>query len=140
MQPTEFLQLAEELHKKTGEAEWRTAVSRSYYAVFNELVEMLSSGGIQLQRNGKDHGRVAHYFASCGDRHVAAVSSWLNTLRISRNEADYDMRIAVDEKQSEQALETAKRVFVRVNNIDPAQRPRLFARMKATPLPAPLKP
>ena len=48
---TSFLELAEELAKREGEAELRSSISRAYYAVFHTSRHLAEELGLQVPDN-----------------------------------------------------------------------------------------
>jgi uncharacterized protein (UPF0332 family) len=55
MQWDEFRDTAERLVKGSTEGDWRSAVSRSYYAAFHYFREFLLSGGLDVGRGAQSH-------------------------------------------------------------------------------------
>lgn len=91
MDPKEFLDLSAELKKENKEAHLRTSVSRSYYALFNQLVLFLENNGHPMEKNASDHTKARQYLGNCGVEDVEAVARDLDNLRTERNHADYDL-------------------------------------------------
>ena len=97
MDETGFLELADELSTGSRQADWRTAISRAYYAAFHKARALLRQGGFRvpdaegahaylwLRLNNSDHPDVVN----------AGVS--LNRLRSIRNWADYNFDQPLDE-------------------------------------------
>lgn len=108
MDPSDFLVVAQNLYSSASEADQRTSVSRSYYALYNLLHVALSNVGVSLSRNAEDHALVVYYLTNCRPPAPAAgVALALNSLRTERNSADYDMRAMVDNRKSEFAYKKA---------------------------------
>jgi len=98
MTPKAFLWLAAKLikdtTKETCEASLRTCVSRSYYALFNIIVQFIGESFPQvLSRSAGDHEKVYQYLYNCGVDNVKVVASSLNDLRDQRNDADYKLNM-----------------------------------------------
>ena len=90
MDPRSFQTLAVQLAGGDA-AHRRTALSRSYYALFNTAAAHLKSMGFRVGRGAAAHGEVQHCLANCGDAEVVAISAELNELHRVRNRADYQI-------------------------------------------------
>jgi hypothetical protein len=91
MQPGEFYDTAERLARGVTEGDWRSAISRSYYAVFHFFREFLASGGLDVGRGGQSHFSLYSGLLNCGVPQVAAIASRIDGLRAHRVWADYDL-------------------------------------------------
>jgi len=90
MNPREFHVLADVLARGEGPAEYRSAISRAYYAVYLVAVEILAGMGRRVSRGPAGHVDVQRYLANCGDQAVERVGSELADFRRTRNLADYE--------------------------------------------------
>jgi uncharacterized protein (UPF0332 family) len=93
MAPREFLDLADELLGGTREGDWRSAVSRAYYAAFHVARLLLDGCGFAVP-----HGEQAHRFlwlrlSNAGHPEVSQAGVDLEYLRRARNRADYDLHV-----------------------------------------------
>ena len=102
--PTDFLGIANQFQNSLSEAERRTAVGRSYYAVYNLFIESLSKEGVTFEKNGADHERLVYYLEESKIQEAQRAGMTLNSLRVSRNEADYAMEKNIDVRQSQFAF------------------------------------
>lgn len=95
MDPRDFHRLAAKLASgpttNLSAAECRTAISRSYYAVFNVAAEQLRKLGFPVGKGAAAHGEIQKCLANSGDAALAAVASDLGDLHASRNRADYQL-------------------------------------------------
>lgn len=91
MDPREFHRLATELVDKSHPVHYRTAISRSYYAVFNFGAKTLRSMGFKIDESSKGHGEVRNKFSNCGDDELMEVGSQMGDLHGMRIKADYRM-------------------------------------------------
>ena len=66
MSPREFLSLADRLLGETTEADWRTAISRAYYAAFHESRELLASWGFVIRQADQAHTGVSRRLTCSG--------------------------------------------------------------------------
>jgi uncharacterized protein (UPF0332 family) len=74
-----------------GEAEWRSAASRAYYAAFHAARIMLRSCGFTAPHGDQVHTYVWMRLANCGHIDLQRAGNRLNELRGMRNLADYDL-------------------------------------------------
>ena len=94
MVPKEFIDLAHELsHKFKTEAAFRSAISRSYYGLYNLMSRFLVSNDILLRRTAEDHNLIHKYLHNCGVQDVQRLANILNDLRVERNGADYRLEL-----------------------------------------------
>lgn len=87
----DFLNLASDLSQSGDESRLRTAVSRAYYGAFHATRDLLYEVGIQLPRGEKDHAKIPYCFLNCGNPIGQELGKRLESLRIDRNAADYDL-------------------------------------------------
>ncbi len=86
----DFLPLARKLAAGSTEADWRTAVSRAYYAAFHVARRLLEDLGFRVPCADSAHAYLWLRLNNCGDLAVQAAASELQLLRNRRNHADYD--------------------------------------------------
>lgn len=115
---SDFLILAENLANgpdpAVGEASLRTAISRAYYAAFGESREYaVAQLGFVPTRKPEDHKRLRDVFEKAG---MYDVAQSLNRLRGWRNDCDYDSTIPVSSVYCVNAIATAKKVLLRLQN------------------------
>ncbi len=108
----EFLVVAEMLAEGTTEAEWRTTVSRAYYAAFHVACECLVALGFRVPT----HTEQSHTFAwrrwsNTGEWRIDDAGRSLNALRSDRNQADYDKHATVIASQADDAVVAARAVI-----------------------------
>src|SRR3954453_10141417 len=90
MNPRDFLLVAEDLLESVREADWRTAVSRAYYAAFLVAVELFRVAGFVVPADRRAHQFVYLRLNNCGRAEVVEAAEWLSALRDRRNRADYN--------------------------------------------------
>ena len=95
MEGKDFLEVANRLFKSAHEADRRTSVSRSYYAVFNHVKTVLESFGITLSSDASTHQKICQYLRNSGLDEAEGAAQNLSSLRTTRNDADYDMKASV---------------------------------------------
>lgn len=113
MDPREFHRLAFQLVGGTSPAEFRTAISRAYYATYNVAVEVLESMGFRISKGPGGHGEVQNRLSNSGDSEAIRVGSQLADLHNRRIQADYRLdRTDVENVRTARALvEQARRMI-----------------------------
>lgn len=91
----DYLNLAVALVNGSTEAEWRSAVSRAYYAAFHVARQLLTSLNFAVPLAERAHGYLWLRLANAGHADVRNAGNRLNALRRERNRADYDAHISV---------------------------------------------
>ena len=91
MNPRAFLEFAKEILNNNSEPAWRTAVSRSYYALHNCMSDFLVNQGFSLPKQSVRHKKVYEYLHNCGIQDIRDMAEHLDYLRTERNLADYEM-------------------------------------------------
>jgi len=91
MDPRDFLHLAKKLCSGNTEAERRTAVSRSYYAVYNLMAKFFRDKDIPVPLAAEGHEKVSQYVNNSGIPEAAKLSGAIGNLRGARNDADYEL-------------------------------------------------
>lgn len=86
---TKYLSLAKDLSASSEEAVLRSAISRAYYAAFNQAKDYCVSQGIYVERSTDSHVVVWNAFLSLG-RHLRGVQKNGDLLRAKRVLADYN--------------------------------------------------
>ena len=94
MVPKNFIDLAHVLsHKFKTEAAFRSAISRSYYGLYNLMSCFLVNNDIALPNTAKAHDLTYKYLHNCGDLKVRLLAKTLNDLHTDRNNADYHLEL-----------------------------------------------
>jgi len=131
IQPEDFLTLAESWIQGTSEAEWRSAVSRAYYAAFHKARRVFSDLGFQPPRGDQAHAYLWLRLLNCGDPHVQVAGSDLNSLRRDRNRADYAVDQTMLQSNGLTQVQSARQIIQVLNaaTIEPT-RPQITDSMK----------
>ncbi len=91
MDATDFIQLGIKLLGRGTEAETRTAVSRLYYGAFHIASGILSEKcGIEIPEN-QAHAKLSQLFWRANNPNLENVGRQINSLRIMRRIADYEL-------------------------------------------------
>ena len=117
MRPHEFLDLAEELTEHDTAAANRSAISRSYYAVFNAAEEFLQRMGFGSRKRDYHVGLQTRLLV-CGDSEFVKIGSDLGGFHRKRIEADYKMAEKTPEnrKNAQAAVDDARRMIESLEN------------------------
>jgi len=95
MDPRDFLDVAlllsGEAKDAPGEAKYRSAVGRAYYALHNVVTQVLAEIGFNLRRDPSGHAKASRYLVNSKLPDAIQVGKILESLRDERNEADYNM-------------------------------------------------
>lgn len=102
MHPTRFLRLAKLLRDGPPDAEnYRTAISRAYYAAYHAGREALLAIGIRPSEGPAGHGDVVKCLGGCGDPVLARAGTRLQDLHGRRRKADYSLGDPTAETRAE---------------------------------------
>lgn len=108
MRWVEFQDAAERLAEGATEGDWRSAVSRAYYAVFHRFHEFLSSNGLDVGRGGQSHFNLYSALLNCGFPRVAAIASGIDGLRAHRAWADYDLARPITRRAAQSSVRESR--------------------------------
>jgi len=89
--PRDILEVADDLSAGSKEAEWRSAVSRAYYAAFHGARLLLQNCGFAIPRGEDAHSYLWLRLSNAGHPDVKDAGKQLNQFRQMRNWADYDL-------------------------------------------------
>jgi uncharacterized protein (UPF0332 family) len=104
----DFLTLARQLTGRATEADWRTAVSRAYYAAFHIARQLLTDLNFTVPRADRAHQYLVFRLSNSGEPTVEQAGRDLETLRRLRNRADYDEVPALPQPQAAAAVQLAE--------------------------------
>ena len=106
MDPKQFQFLASRLSEHGAyPAEFRTAISRSYYAVFHLGLDLLDGMGFSIPENPNAHEEVYRHLNNSGDKDLVKVAVKMGDLRTKRIHADY--RLSRSDGESNQPAQLA---------------------------------
>ena len=108
MQWSEFQHTAERLALGATEADWRSAVSRAYYAAFHFFREFFLSHGLDVGGGAQSHFNLYSGLLNCGFPRVAPIASRLDALRAHRVRADYDLRRPITHRASQYGVQQSR--------------------------------
>jgi uncharacterized protein (UPF0332 family) len=123
----DFLPLATRLAKGGTESDWRTAVSRAYYAAFHVARLLFADMNFVVPRADRAHQYLVFRLSNCGESTVEQAGRDLDTVRRLRNRADYDEIPALTQAQADAAVQLAGTI---VQVLDIATREPARTRMR----------
>ena len=94
MKAIRFLNTADNLKDSSHEADARTSISRSYYAIIHLVKEKLGQEEIEIGRT-QTH-LLYNIFHNCNNKDVRAIGSQISTLHDARIKADYKLSEKVE--------------------------------------------
>ena len=97
MDGRDFLHLANSLLSGSTQAEWRTAISRAYYAAFHVARELLLNCQFSVPRGEQAHAYLWLRLSNSSHAGVISAGRDLKAVRSSRNWADYDLHNPLDQ-------------------------------------------
>lgn len=89
MNARDYLELAGELAGGSREADWRSAVSRAYYAAFHVARNLLVQVGFRPPADAQGHAYLWLRLSNTGHPDLDEVGQHLHNLRQVRGQADY---------------------------------------------------
>jgi uncharacterized protein (UPF0332 family) len=87
----DFLTVANALAVAPTEAEWRSAISRAYYAAFHSAREFLTRLRFRVPAGEQAHAYLWLRLSNTSDLKADSIGRLLRDLRGRRNNADYDL-------------------------------------------------
>ena len=106
MEPRHFQYFAERLSERGAlPVEFRSAISRAYYAAFHFGLDSLKRMGFPIVQNQDAHQAVYRHLNNSRDGELVKAASMMNDLRTRRNHADYELdRHDVEEQKNAKML------------------------------------
>jgi uncharacterized protein (UPF0332 family) len=132
MNPRDLLDVADELASGRKEADWRSAVSRAYYAAFHVARELLEQCGFGVPRADQAHAYLWLRLANAGHPDVKEAGNALRELRRNRNWADYDLDRPLHQPTAFDGVRTAADIIDLLDAVaaEPAIRAKITDAMK----------
>jgi uncharacterized protein (UPF0332 family) len=127
MQWSGFQHTAERLSLGATEGDWRSAISRGYYAVFHYFRAFLLAQGLDVGRGGQSHFNLYSGLLNCGYPAVAAIASRIDRLRELRVYADYDLGRQFQQLNATGAVQEMQAAITDFQTILTTLSPRLIA-------------
>ncbi len=118
MKPHRFQLLAEGLVEGAEAVQYRTAINRAYYAVYNVGVEALENMGVGSKGGPGSHGDVQHRFSNSGDPDLKRIGTQISHLYTKRLHADYELQRndVENQKNAKLLVHQAKRMITTIES------------------------
>lgn len=104
------------------EAKLRSIVSRAYYAAYHKALILLEEKlGFQIDKNNKDksdHRQVIDECKNGGDRRLVDVGVRLETLFSTRNQADYDDIMPINNEKAKEVIDDCRETLQIIKDIN----------------------
>lgn len=126
MNPTAFLDVAYLLLEGESEAEWRSAVSRGYYAAFHVARQLLNACGFVMPLTDP-HAFIIRRLSNAKYPEVVEAGWRFSDLRANRNWADYDLDNPISQNTAGDLLLTAAKIIEMLQLV--AQEPAVKAKI-----------
>jgi hypothetical protein len=126
----DFLSLANRLAAAATEADWRTAISRAYYAAFHVARQVVIDLGFTVPQADRAHAYLWMRLGNCGETLVQQAAADLHDLRRRRNQADYDLHRPHRQNMATPQVLLARRIIQVLDGLDAATRTRITDAMK----------
>src|ERR1700730_8120954 len=104
MDPSDFCTIAGKLALDHGQATWRTAVSRAYYALFHEAHGLLRIARIHIKDRHSTHDKIQQVLSASRDADVGVIAEMLRELLTCRKQADYTVEVDSIKSKEEASL------------------------------------
>ena len=104
----DFQDTAERLARGTKEGDWRSAVSRAYYAAFHFFRKFFLTHGVVVGQGGPSHFALHTGLANCGLKPVETLGDELNQLRTERVTADYNLGALITQVNALDAVQRSR--------------------------------
>ena len=127
MDETGFLNVADALSTGDTEADWRSAISRAYYAAFHKARRLLLLSGFRTPRADQAHAYLWLRLSNSGHPDVNNAGRDLNHLRGSRNRADYDFDTPIGQMEALDLVQSATDIIQLLDTL--AKEPAILARV-----------
>jgi uncharacterized protein (UPF0332 family) len=124
---TGFLELADELSMGTRQADWRTAISRAYYAAFHKARTLLQQSGFHVPVAQQAHAYLWLRLSNSGHPDVDNAGDLLYQLRRMRSWADYDFGRPLDDAAAVYYIGIALDIVQLLHQL--ASEPAIFTRV-----------
>lgn len=119
MDALEFLKVAKKLINGS-EANWRTSIGRSYYAVFNHLKKECINLGVAIPKSSKGHNDLYINFYNSGIQEAVDIGAGINDLYSQRLTADYELNSTITKQTADLVLRKAENIISKYPTIDKA--------------------
>ncbi len=106
-----YLMLAKRLAREGDDAALRTAISRAYYAAYNQARRQLAREGVAIPREQDSHKALWDKYRNADDDERRSIGEKGDELRRFRRQADYDDYLPNLENYAKVAVTTAENIL-----------------------------
>ena len=107
----DFLDTAGRLARGATEGDWRSGISRAYYAVFHYFREFFGANGLDIgQGAGQAHSNLYLGLHNCGFPAVELLAGEIDQLRRDRSATDYDLTRPLDQRSASRSIGKANTI------------------------------
>src|SRR5206468_1835863 len=114
----------------SDESDWRSAVSRAYYAAFHTARDLLADLRFRVPRADRAHDYLYRRLNNCGEQRVQDAATLLTDLRRRRNRADYDMHPPCLAGDAGDAVVDAEQILQTLDTLTQPELTQITAAMK----------
>lgn len=120
MNPLDFLDAATRLMARDAptEADIRSAISRSYYAVYHHVLAWWKNSNWFPNYKDRGHAKIQMAFFNAGMPEARDFSTILRILNKHRREADYELAISFDLDDGQSILNLARNAVAAFDRLD----------------------
>jgi uncharacterized protein (UPF0332 family) len=118
------METARDLAQNSREADWRSSISRGYYAIYNHFRKILADGvpGPTLKKGDLSsaymgHDKLVRALRNCDEKDVRSLGSALNDMKSERRRADYLLDEKVDRQRAKNALEELEDILTEIDTV-----------------------
>jgi hypothetical protein len=105
---SDFQQVAERYARGPTEADWRSGISRGYYAAFHYFRDFFRANGVAVGKGGQSHFDLPSGLLHCGLPLVARFGRLLDDLRGERTTADYDLGKSISQVYAQAVVRSGR--------------------------------
>ena len=120
MNHLDFLNTAERLMATDSptEADIRSAISRSYYAVYHHVLLWWKSNNELPDYKDRGHAKIQMALSNAGIPDAKRFSRYMADLNIDRRKADYELALSFNLEKGQAALNLARRAIAAFDGLD----------------------
>jgi hypothetical protein len=113
----DFLAVAKQLAAGGTEAEWRSAISRAYYAAIHVARELLEDLRSTVPHADRAHAYHSRRLANCGQARIQQGGAGFNALRGDRNQADNNLDRSVTAQLAALHVQVAEQIVQSLQDV-----------------------
>lgn len=115
--PDDLLQAATDMGQGDSEVHWRNSASRAYYAAYHRCRQMAVAERLEVQEGGSQHVALATALERGPNAPIRRIGYILDSCRLLRNQADYDIDQRFSRQLGETVLEDCREILAAANKV-----------------------